>query len=171
MKEHSVDNKEASWNRMNSAEKTNITSQFSKRDDGKTASHMRRKKKSLVLSGSLRSRKVFPQSLRLSVSSLQHKCSRWEVGQTRTRKWGKTRLQTHGPCVVIFNWVHTVKFASVSCWGMWKRCGRHGAAKRNQEVQKENANRKVVLRKSSELMLTAALQFFQENRRRVCVMN
>lgn len=76
MKEHSVDNKEASWNRMNSAEKTNITSQFSKRDDGKTASHMRRKKKSLVLSGSLRSRKVFPQSLRLSVSSLQHKCSR-----------------------------------------------------------------------------------------------
>lgn len=41
MKEHSVDNKEASWNRMNSAEKTNITSQFSKRDDGKTASHMR----------------------------------------------------------------------------------------------------------------------------------
>lgn len=33
----------------------------------------------------------------------------------KTGAWSAARLRTHGPCVMIFNSVHTVKFVGISC--------------------------------------------------------
>lgn len=171
MKEHSVDNKEANWNRMNSAVKR-ISQASSETGMMGKQPHPRWKKEFGVV------RILKKQESVSSVSEVVSLLTRTQVLQMRGRadadvKMGHERDAPPNPRAMCCNFRLSApcQVCRHQLLGMWKRCGQLGAAKRNQEVLKKSANHKVVVHKSSDLMLTAAHQFFLENRKRVCGMN
>lgn len=98
--------------------------------------------------------------LRLPTYSLQHKSSRREVEQTRTRKLGHGRDASPDPRAMCCNFRLSAhcQVCRHQLLGIWKHCGRLGAAKRNQKFQGgKNENHKWWY---LELMLAAAHQFF-----------
>lgn len=145
---NTVDNKEANWNRMKTAEKTSIRSQFWNMDNGKHETKF----------GLVR----MPQKQE-SVSTVSEVVRFFPTTQELQMRGGAdTDEERDAPpkpqaTLVVFHWVNTV--SSQACGSA---AARLGAAKRNQELQKKKkkANHKVVVCKSSELMLTAAHQFF-----------
>lgn len=146
--------------------KTNITSQFSNRDDGKTASYMRWKKEFGVVRIPKKQESVFSVSEVVSFFTTTQ-ALQMRGGADTDEKMGHERDASPNPRAMCCNFrlsAHCQVFWH-QLLGMWKRCGRLGAAKRNQEVQKKLANHEIVVRKSSELMLTAAHHFFLQNRK------
>lgn len=157
---------------MKSAEKQISEASSQNRDDGKTASDMRRKNGFGVV------RIPKKQKCVSSVSEVGSLFATKQVPQMRggadtDEKMGHERDASPNPRAMCCNFRLSARcqVCRHQLLGMWKRCGRLGAARRNQSVQKKNANHEVVGCKSSELMLTAAHQFFLENRKRVCELN
>lgn len=148
---NTVDNKEANWNRMKTAEKTSIRSQFWNRDNGKHETKC----------GLVR----MPQKQE-SVSSVSEVVRFFPTTQELQMRGGAdTDEERDAPpkpqaTLVVFHWVNTVSSQACGSAAAGLVQQRRTRSFRKKKKKEKNANHKVVVCKSSELMLTAAHQFF-----------